>query len=69
MNKDQAIEYIENVDISTDYIDDFTDKIENRYAAGYLDAKIEELGNSLSPSDEEYRESILEIMTEYNIWE
>ena len=65
----KIIELIKAADISKDFwADDILDVIENKYAKGYLTAKLEVLSDSLDDGTEDYREDFLSYL-EYNIWE
>lgn len=68
--KEKVIELVKSADISQyGWFDDIVKPLlKGTYAGGYLDAKVEDLGNSLSSSDEEYRDEILEIC-DYDIWD
>lgn len=70
MNKQEAIEAIKISDIKneTDWIYNIILSIDDRYAAGYLMAKAENLGESISSSDEMFRDELL-TMIDWDIWE
>ena len=65
----RIIELIKSADISKDFwSDEILDTIQNKYAKGYLTAKLEESSNSLDTESEDYREDFLSFC-EYNIWD
>lgn len=68
MSKEQATQAIKASDLKDDWIYPIISQIEDRYAAGYLARRIEEISNYLSWEQEGFRELILEAM-DYNIWE
>jgi hypothetical protein len=64
----EFLKAVNDADISDSaWFDSILSKIENDYARGYITRYAEELGNVLSPTDEEYRESLQEL-AEYTIW-
>ena len=64
----RIIELIKNADISKDFwSDEILDTVQNKYAKGYLTAKIEELGDSLCDDTEDWREEFLSYC-EHDIW-
>lgn len=68
MNKEQTIQAVYDADISNyDWWESIECDIESMYARGYLSAKTKELGNSISSTDREYQESILQYL-DYDIW-
>lgn len=66
--KQRIIDLIKNADISNDFWSyEILDTIQNKYAKGYLSAKLSELNESLCEDQEDYREDFLSAC-EYNIW-
>ena len=64
----KVIELIKSADISIDFWSyEILDTIQNKYAKGYLSAIHSQLNNSLSPSQEYFREDFLSAC-EHNIW-
>lgn len=65
MNKTKIIKAIKNADISdSDWTEDILDMIDDAYTRGYLDAKLEEMLDSMSASEEYFREDFLDLMKE-----
>jgi len=68
MTQEQAIEAVEDADISTSgWLDVIIEQISDKYAQGYLTCFLENLSGRLSATYEEYREEVLEAL-EYDIW-
>lgn len=66
--KDRILDLIKNADISNMFwADDIVDTIENKYAKGYLKAKLGTLNEFLTTDSEYYRIELLEYC-EYDIW-
>ena len=64
----KIIELIKNADISKDFWSyDILETIQNKYAKGYLTAKLGELNESLCEDQEDWREDFLSAC-EHNIW-
>lgn len=70
MKKTQAIQTVQEMNISMGgYMDSIIEQLEDRYAAGYLSRACAEIEESYSSTSEDYRDRVLEMMTEYDIWE
>ena len=64
----RIIELIKSADISKDFWSyEILDTIQNKYAKGYLSAKLSELNESLCEDQEYWRKDFLSAC-EHNIW-
>lgn len=65
----KIIQLVKSADISDiEWAYKIKESIINKYAKGYLSAKLSELNESLSPNQEYFREDFLSYC-EHNIWE
>lgn len=68
MEKKRIINLIDTADIEeTDWHYYILESITDKYAKGYLSARISALNNSFDYTDEQFREELLEYCT-YDIW-
>lgn len=68
MEKEEIIKKIREVDISQeDWVADIHEQITDKYAKGYLSAKLEDLSNSMSTHDEDFRIDFINYC-DYDIW-
>lgn len=66
--KNKIIKQIKNADISQDGWEyGILQSITDKYAQGYIEAKIDVLTDSMTTDSEDFREELLDIAT-WNIW-
>lgn len=69
MNRAETIAAIKSADLSeTDWEQAILDLVADKYARGYLTAKVSQLWNSIGTSSEEFREEFLQLCN-HDIWD
>jgi hypothetical protein len=70
VSKEEFIKAIEEVDITNNALwwFDLIEKLDNKYAKGYLTCKAEHVGDVCSPDEPMFREEILDAC-QHDIWD